>query len=246
MLKKILKYLGLTLLGIITLIACLYLFVSVDPHQRPEWASGQTVVEQYQQEDFTPSDIAALEATYAQNKEIPPAILLPTLLALKQYPELKDYHMVFHYAPAMIPMSSRPAPSGVLKHAKKRAYHVYISSESDPGLEPILIHRLPFNAQVAIMAHEIGHTLFYTKLTGIQVAKFGLQYLIDKEDRAAHEKGTDSLVVYKGLGEHLYEYADYVRSSEAMGDGYVEGEGFADEFYLRPGLIRELMNTLPY
>jgi len=238
---KILKYVGLLILTLVVLVGSIYFFVYVDPAQRPQYTGEQTEYTTFRGDDFPPSAIEDLAKEWGQNKIIPTAIQLPALLALRQYPELKDKKVVFHYAPAAIPLSSRPSPGSVFRHANHRTYNVFVSSKSDEGLEPILIHSLPFDAQVAILAHELGHSLFYTKLTGLQIAKFGMDYALKAQTRAIHEKGTDSLVVYRGLGQPLYEYADWVRSPIMMGDNYIEDEVWVDQFYLKPGEIEELM-----
>ncbi|MEL6274078.1 MAG: hypothetical protein AAFU03_03085 [Bacteroidota bacterium] len=238
---KILKYLGLFVLTLLIIVASIYFLVTVDPAQRPKSTGAQTEYITFREDDFPPAAIEELAAEWGKNKFIPAAIRLPALLALRQYPELKDKKVVFHYAPAAIPLSSRPSPGSVFQHANNRTYNVFVSSKSDPGLEPILIHSLPFDSQVAILAHELGHSLFYTQLTGLQIAKFGMDYALKAETRAIHEKGTDSLVVYRGLGLPLYEYATWVRSPVMMGENYIEDEAWVDQFYLKPGEIKEMM-----
>lgn len=240
--RKILRVLGYSILMIMFIICAVYVLVSVDPYQHAKASKLNNVKDlNFIEAMLSPEAMDSLAQIYGGNKSIPTELRSAALLALSYYPELKDHSITFHYEPAMIPLSSRPAPWGIFQHANERNYHIYVSSESNEAMESILIHNLPPASQVAILAHELGHTLFYTRLTGLQVAKFALVYAVDTEARASHEKGTDSLVVYRGLGPELLEYANYVRYESDLKNSYVEDKGFSDEFYLKPDAIEALM-----
>ena len=134
----------------------------------------------------------------------------------------------------------------LLKSKKNRRYNVFISTKSTDDLEPILFKYLSFDAQVGILAHELGHTFYYEKHSVWQIIKFAIQYLINGNFRGTHEKTTDALVVYKGLGWPVYRYAHFIRNSETTKEMMESGGlSFMEKFYLSEEELLEIMRKLP-
>jgi hypothetical protein len=99
-------------------------------------------------------------------------------------------------------------------------------------MNPILLRSLPFDAQVGILAHELGHIAYYHKMNILQFGKWGLKYLDDDEFRATHERTTDLMPVYHGLGSQIYQYAYFVRKDSSCAEFYEQGKDFMDKYYL--------------
>jgi hypothetical protein len=64
------------------------------------------------------------------------------------------------------------------------------------------------------------------------LGKLGLKYLRDDAFRSAHERTTDLMPVYHGLGSQIYQYAYFVRRDPSCVAFYEEEKGFMDRYYL--------------
>ena len=135
-----------------------------------------------------------------------------------------------------------PLPSGRLSVCGKIVkYQILLNDAEHSYFEPILLRSLPFDAQVGILAHELGHVAYYHQLNIFQFGKWGLKYLLDDDFRAAHERSTDLMPVYHGLGSQIYQYAYYVRYDPSCISFYEKGRDFMDKYYMTD---KELLETM--
>ena len=171
-------------------------------------------------------------------KELPEGFELQTLLALRHYPELKNTHINFIVKKAFIPLASRPSIISLLRQRDKRTYRVIISDQSLPQMDAVLLKNLPFNAQVALIGHELAHAVEYETMNSHQLSAIGLLYF-SGSFRASMEKGTDRRTIEHGLGWQLLEYAEYVRKVSGSNDRQTD---FMDKFYMNPQEIRTLID----
>ncbi len=58
----------------------------------------------------------------------------------------------------------------LLRKRDQRTYRVIISDQSLPQMESVLLKNLPFNAQIAIIGHELAHTAEYQTLNSYQLS----------------------------------------------------------------------------
>jgi hypothetical protein len=105
-------------------------------------------------------------------------------------------------------------------------------------MEAILLKNLPFNAQVAIIGHELAHAVDYETMNSHQLSIVGLLYF-SGSFRASMEKGTDRRTIEHGLGWQLLEYAEHVRKVSRSDDRQTD---FMDKFYMNPQEIRSHMD----
>jgi hypothetical protein len=98
--------------------------------------------------------------------------------------------------------------------------------------DPILLRSLPFDAQVGILAHELGHISYYENLNVFEFGNWGLRYLLEDEFRATHERTTDLMPVYYGLGSQIYQYAYFVRNDSTCKSLYEQEKSFIDKYYM--------------
>lgn len=217
------------LISICTLLLCLTA-CQVEPLDYPR-TKPVTV---YHAEDYK-DGYENLLAEYGYMKELPDGFELQTLLALQHYPELRNTRIKFIVKKAFIPLASRPALYSLLRKRNHRTYRVIISDQSLPQMENILLKNLPFNAQVAIIGHELAHAVEYETLNSHQLSAVGLLYFFGSF-RASMEKGTDLRTIEHGLGWPLLDYAEYVR--EVSGSNQRQND-FMDKFYMNPDEIRE-------
>jgi hypothetical protein len=153
--------------------------------------------------------------------------------------------MEFRVQKTDAPLSCRPAIGSLFLKRQKRKYMVFIITDSGPLAEPVLMHNLPFNEQIGVLAHEICHASYYQRHSTLQMIKFGLQLFTQKKFMIAHEKSTDALIIYKGLGKHLYEYAYFVRNDESTKELFEKFGTWLDDYYMTPDEIKKIMSELP-
>lgn len=193
-------------------------------------------VKAYHEDDYT-IGYDSLLAEYGYMKELPEGFELQTLLALQHYPELRNTHIEFIVKKAFIPLASRPTIFSLIRKRDKRTYRVIISDESLPQMESVLLKNLPFNAQVAIIGHELAHAADYQTMNNTRLMWTGILYFWGPF-RASMEKGTDLRTIEHGLGWPLLEYAEYVREVSGISERQTN---FMDKFYMNPDEIRAVI-----
>ena len=220
-----------TILGIVIAVVILVVAVlmqDVDPEQTP-------VVPQHQFDDTLANrtyNLDSLRQIIGTNKGLPPGFEVAGAIAYSAYPELKEVEINMVLVNGGAPMESRPEIASLFGRRKNRRYVVLLNNEEPSYFEPILLRSLPFDAQVGILAHELSHIVYYQQLTTLQIAKWGLQYLRDDDFRAKHERSTDLMPLYHGLGSQIYQYAYFVRRDSTCAAFYEEGKDFMDRYYM--------------
>ena len=192
-------------------------------------------VEKYHKEDFS---IDSLSSMYGYRKDLPAGFELQTLLALRHYPELTQTKIKFIIEKAFIPLSSRPSIFSLLRKRDQRTYRVIISDRSLPQMDNVLLKNLPFNAQVAIIGHELAHTAEYQSLNSYELMLTGVLYFFGSF-RASMEKQTDRQTIEHGLGWQLLEYAEHVREVSGSSQRQID---FMDKYYMNPEEIRAILD----
>jgi hypothetical protein len=166
------------------------------------------------------------------NKGLPEGFEKAAAIAYSAYPELRQVEIDMALTQYGAPMESTFDLPSLFLPWKKRKYLILLNDNRDSHFDPILLRALPFDAQVGILAHELGHVAYYDKLNVLQVAKWGLMYLFDDDFRATHERTTDLMPVYHGLGSQIYQYAYYVRKDSSCVSFYEAGKQFMDRYYM--------------
>ena len=119
---------------------------------------GQNPVKEFQR-DSVFNEAHFLEFT--KRKKIPEDIKAQVLTALSFYPELKDTKLSIRFRKRTTPLTSRPRIFSIFRKKKNRAYVITISTKSKTRLAPILFKNLPYNAQIGVLGHELGHIAYY-------------------------------------------------------------------------------------
>ena len=212
------------------LISALVLVQRVDPEQvRPDF-------EPYDFPDTLAGkdyDLDSIVALIGSNKVLPTGFELAGAIAYSAYPELKDVKIEMVMTQEGAPMESNFNIGTLLLPGKKnRVYRILLNDAEGTFFDPILLRSLPFDAQVGILAHELGHVVYYHKLNLFKIGKWGLKYLNDDEYRAIHERTTDLMPVYHGLGSQIYQYAYFVRKDPSCVDFFAEEQSFMDKYYM--------------
>ena len=167
---------------------------------------AQTPIKKFEVEDYSHK----LYSTYEHKKTIPDNIKNQALTALSFYPELKDRRITFRFRKRKTPLSSRPRLFSLFKKKKNRRYVITISTKTISRLEPILFLNLPYNAQIGVLGHEIGHVVEYNQKTNLQIISLGFK-LLNASYVNNFEFNTDRISIEHGLGHQLYDWSSYVR-----------------------------------
>lgn len=184
--------------------------------------------------DSTAAD--SLLALYGNNKTIPGEYLHQALLALSYYPELKDTRIEFRYSDEKTTMAARPVIGSLFC---KRRYLVLINN--DPDFDGIPLDKVPFNAQVGVIGHELAHIADYESrnLWGILEVLFSYA---GPRHKPHFERTTDKETIIRGLGWQLYDWAVY-----SMEDNPYATEAYKDfkrRHYMSPDEILAYIGSL--
>lgn len=241
MLRKLLKGFLYLILTVISIVFILLLLDGINKYPTPPPPSRLLLRKPTKQ--LLPSNNQAtfndLKKKFGQNKELPKGYERQALLALSYYPELEKVPIKFEITETLIPLASRPDIWSVLLPWKERIYCVIISSKSMEELEPILLHNLSFNAQVGVLGHELGHTVYYLDKTSIQHLGIAIQYMTSSF-RKEFERDTDQRTIEHGLGYQLHSWSKEVNEA-FKGD---TNESTMDSTYYSPSEIKDAIKQL--
>ena len=224
--KKIILF----LLGLIVLLLVIILLQPLEAKQVDQRTTSFVFPDSLVNFDL---DEDSLRKIVGENKILPRGYEVQALLAYSAYPQLRDVKVEMVLTNEGAPMESNFALWSLLGKKENRVYRILLNNAHNTPFDEILLYSLPFDAQIGILAHELGHVAYYDQLSTLQIAKWGLLYLLDEEFRATHEKTTDLMPVYQGLGSQIYQYAYYVRYDPSCVELYQQfGAEFIDKFYL--------------
>ena len=177
-------------------------------------------------------DLDSLKTLIGKNHILAPGYEIQSAIALTAYPELKSLSIEFVMTEGGAPMESSLQPWSLFGFRENRKYQILLHDGADDFFDPILLRNLPFDAQVGILAHELGHTVYYHNMNLLEFAKWGISYERDNNFRAAHERTTDLMPVYHGLTSQIYQYAYHVRKDPGCIGFYQKDKWFMDTFYM--------------
>ena len=187
-------------------------------------------------------DLDSLKAIIGDNKILPPGFEAAAAIACSAFPELKNVTIEMILTPGGAPMEATVDVWSLFGPRKNRRYQILLNDAKGSFFDPILLRTLPFDAQVGVIAHELGHVVYYHKLNLLQFGKWGLNYLRDDEFRALHERSTDLMPVYYGLGSQIYQYAWFVRHDPSTRSLYDVEKDFMNRYYLTDEELGKIMS----
>jgi len=239
MLKKTLKFFGFLLLALLVLLALVW-FQKVDPVQYDLVEGHHLFADTLAGKTY---DRDSLEALVGENKGLPEGFEIQALLAYSAYPELKGVKIDMILTQEGAPMESNFNIWSLFGPGSKRHYRILLNDATNTRFDNILLRSLPFDAQVGILAHELGHVAYYHRHNTLQIAKWGLSYLFYDDFHIAHETTTDLMPVYHGMGHQIWQYAYYVRYDDCCKATYEQlGSQFMDNYYLSDKAIKAAMD----
>jgi len=155
-------------------------------------------------------------------------------IALSHYPELNEVDIKIEYAEIGTTLQVQPRVSSVFGKKKSRQYLIKINSDKE--FQGIYLKKIPFNAKVGLFAHELGHILDYENKNAVQIIGTALKFLT-KESQMNYEKSIDELTIHRGLGNQLYDWAEYAMHFSSASSDYKQ---FKKDIYLEPIEIKNL------
>ncbi len=223
------------------LLTTVILIQNVEPEQIPP------EMDMYQFPDTLANydhDLDSILEIIGDNKGLPPGFELAGAIAYSAYPELRDVKIDMILTEKGAPMESNFNLWTMFLPGKgNRMYEIFLNNAENTYFDPILLRALPFDAQVGILAHELGHVVYYHRLNLLQIGKWGLKYIQDREFRAIHERTTDMMPVYHGLGSQIYQYAYFVRRDSTTRGFYKNDAQFMDFYYMTDTELRKALDA---
>lgn len=95
---------------------------------------------------------------------------------------------------------------------------------------------MPFDAQVALIAHELAHVLDFKNRGFLSMSLWGIRYLFVKQ-RSKIEKHADKTVIERGLGRELYHFTNFILNHSTANKHYLK---MKQSRYLLPDEILSL------
>ena len=240
--KQFLRYTLITFLLIllfgVTIVAAV-LLQNVDPAQKSPDFEPYAFADTLAHREY---DLDSLKAIIGHNKGLPEGFEVAAAIAYSAYPQLKDVNIDMVLTQQGAPMESTPVVRSLFGLKKNRQYQILLNDGRNSFFDPILLRSLPFDAQVGILAHELGHVVYYHELNLFQFGKWGLRYMKSDEFRATHERTTDLMPVYHGLGSQIYQYAWYVRNDPSCKELFAVEQDFMDKYYMTDKELWEVIS----
>lgn len=185
------------------------------------------------------SELDSLLGKFGKNKTIPEEYAAPILQTLSYFPELSDTKIVFKKSRIKTTMSARPTIASVLfKHRSKRTYVIRINTTKKDSI--VTIDKVPFNAKIGLVGHELSHIVDYSEKGIWGIFKRLISYT-NAKSKSKFEDEIDRMTIERGLGWQLYDWAYYVLYKSDATSSY---KSFKEKIYMSPSTIKKIILQL--
>jgi hypothetical protein len=182
----------------------------------------------------------------AENKIIPEVYKDAIVIALAHYPELTKINIKIKVKKKLAPLAARPKLFSIFLKPAKRKYIITISTSTIKMLQPILLEKLSFNAQVGVLGHELAHVSEFNSKSGFFFVKLALKHVFNKRAIDRFEYNTDKRCIDHGLGFQLLSWSNEVRQKLNLEKwGGANNPKTKRERYMNPETILGIIQTLP-
>ena len=203
----------------------------------PVQANLPDPVKEFARDSF---NLQRLEA-YKQNyQKLIDTYQIQTLIAISYYPELKNAKIRFREKNIKTTMASIPRMDFIFHSKRSRTYHIYIDNSIKKG-KGLLLRDIPFNAQIGVIGHELGHLSDYEDRTAVGIVILGIGYLFPPFHRKLEHK-VDEITIAHGLGYQVEAFSDFVFNQAAVNDRYRK---FKSRYYYDPRQLTRLLEKYP-
>ena len=177
-----------------------------------------------------------LEDDY-QHRQLDESYQEQAMIAMSYYPQLKGVAIEFVRKDIKTTMAARPATGFLFRKKENRTYRIFIDNDVK-GEKGLLLSEVPFNAQVGIIGHELGHIVDYEEKSAAGIVLTGVGYLFHPF-RKKLERKIDEITVAHGLGYQVAEFSKYVLDDAHVSDKYKK---YKQKIYYKPGQLSTLMS----
>jgi hypothetical protein len=213
----------------------------------PHSAVCQAPRKNFNPDSLSESYFTELKKEYGNKKKYPLQFEKQILIALSYYPEFKNTPINFRIRIRHSPANTRSTWAGLFETKQKRHFVITISDSTESMLMPLLFKNLSFNAQIALIGHELAHVADFSAKTTLQIMRHAVSNVSAKYvDR--FEYNTDAICIAHGLGYQLLEWSSFVRMK--MNTVNWDGPDYAHrpkkrERYMNPATILKRINEDP-
>jgi hypothetical protein len=158
-------------------------------------------------------------------------------IAMSYYPELKGAQIEFVRKDIKTTMAARPKMDFIFRKKENRTYRIFIDTDVK-GEQGLLLSDVPFNAQVGIIGHELGHVADYEEKTAFGVVLTGIGYLFHPF-RKKLERKVDEITIAHGLGYQVEEFSKYVLDESNVCERY---KRYKRKIYYKPKQLSTLIS----
>lgn len=149
--------------------------------------------------------VDSLRNNFGSNKTYPSQFELPILIALSQYPELKNIKIKFKFAKFKhASMMSLFTTQSLLRQKHKRHYVILINNNSKEKKYKLFLQNSNYDSQIAVIGHELAHTTQYLQKTNIGLLTLFSTFFIKKVQKKL-EREADYLTIKHNLGYQLFQ-----------------------------------------
>jgi hypothetical protein len=182
------------------------------------------------------SKIDSIAQKMGNNKVVPEKYKAVIFHALSYFPELKNTHIKFKFADISTTLNARPTLwSLIFSKKENRRYIIRINNKLQDSI--INFSKVPYDAQLGVLAHEFCHFTDYAQKNIWGVMGRLLDYT-NHESKTAFENEIDQETIKRGLGWQLYSWSHYVLYESNAKQEYKK---FKREVYLTPRQIEKLL-----
>lgn len=187
-----------------------------------------------------PATIVEAATLPAHLRKIPAAYKTEILAAYAHFPELKDVPVSFRFRKSACTLKTKPSFFSMFRSKAHRSYVIIISNKTAKAIEPISLNKLPEEAKIGVIGHELSHVADFSTKSFAQSVHCLIGHLSPAYlDR--FEFHTDELCIQHGLGKELEAWSAYVRQTmhtdNWRGAKYAKkGESHAER-YMNPQTI---------
>lgn len=153
----------------------------------------------------TPMNTDSLKLIYGKHKHFLKEYELASLFALSYYPELENDVIYFRYRRINSSAQTTMTLGSIFKKTDKK-YIIYLNK--DTARTGMILSDAPFEAQAAVLGHELSHVTDFKSHGFLELLIWGLRYLFVKQSTKI-ERLTDKSTIQHGLGWPLYQWAEY-------------------------------------
>ena len=179
-------------------------------------------------------NVDSLRNIYRRHKHILKEYELQTLVALSYYPELLNEHIRFKYGTINSTAQTTVTLGSIFKKITKQYIIIINNDIKKTGL---LLSDAPFEAQVALIGHELSHVIDFKRRGFFDMVWWGISYLIVKQ-RTKIEVRADKSAIRRQLGWQLYYWTDFVSNHSKANKRY---KRMKEKKYMQPDEILKYM-----